>query len=780
MYFFKLIVLSLFLLSLLFTGELFAQNKRYTVSGTIKDGTSGEDLIGATVYVKSLKSGTATNTYGFYSLSLPPGKYEVIYAYLGYTDQIFPLELSKDQTIHIKLKPAASQLEEVVVSAERANANVTRTEMSVEKLSGKTIKLIPALMGEVDVIKAIQLLPGVQAASEGTTGFSVRGGSYDQNLILLDEATVYNASHLMGFFSVFNNDAVKDVKLYKGDIPATFGGRLSSLLDIRSRDGNTQRLSGTGGIGLISSRLTLEGPLFSEKATFLLSGRRTYADIFLALANDADLRSSSLYFYDMNLKFNYSINDNNRIYAAGYLGRDFFGMKHAEMGFGNKTFTLRWNHIFSPKLFSNFTLIGSYYDYKLKTNFNEQLSEEWKSKMEDYGFKADFSYHLNPSNNIKFGYNLVYHKFMTGEGGGSGEESILDRIYLPNEYAMEQSLYLSNEMKIKNRLTLKYGLRYTLFQNISNGEEIDFLENYNVAYSEQHKKGKFYHSQYSIEPRIGALYQLDDRSSLKGSYSRTTQFIQLASNSAAGSPLDVWFQASQNVKPQHCDQFALGYFRNFSNNKYEFSIEAYYKKMKDLVDFKDHADLMINEDMEQELRFGKGKSYGLELMLRKNSGRLNGWISYTYSKSERKVDEINNNEWYRSPFDKPVNISIVANYELTPKWTISGNWVFASGTPVTYPVGRFQVENNYVPIYAGRNENRYPSYHRLDLSATVNLSKPGKRLKHDLNISVYNAYGRKNPWMIYFQQEDERPDTSYAEMIYLFSFVPSVTWNFTF
>jgi outer membrane receptor for monomeric catechols len=455
-------------------------------------------------------------------------------------------------------------------------------------------------------------------------------------------------------------------------------------------------------------------------------------------------------------------------------------MSIAKMGFGNKALSLRWNHIFSPKLFSNFTLIGSYYDYALESSFNEQLSEEWNSNMEDYGFKADFSYHVNPSNNIKFGYNLVYHKFMTGEGGGVGENTILDRLKLPNEYAMEQAVYVSNETRIRDRWTLKYGLRYTLFHNIGNGEEVDFLEDYGVSYSKTYKKGRFYNSQQSFEPRLGVLFLIDEKQSVKASYSRTVQYIQLASNSAAGSPLDVWFQASQNVKPQFCDQYAVGFFRNFANNKYEFSAEAYYKQMGNVVDFKDHAQLMMNDKMEQELRFGKGYSYGLELMLRKNVGRLSGWLSYTYSISRRKVDDINNNEWYRSPFDKPVNVSLVLSYELSPKWTISGNWVYATGTPVTYPTGRFKVENSYVPIYSGRNENRYPDYHRLDLSATWNLSKPGKRFKHDLNFSVYNAYGRKNPWMIYFNQEEDKPDTSYAEMVYLFSFVPSITWNFTF
>lgn len=767
-------------LILLSTYALAQEIQRYTISGNITDRNNGEDLIGAGVLVKGTRTGTVTNAYGLYSLSLPEGKYTFIFSYLGYTSREIAVDLQKDERLNMQLSPGVNQLSEVVVSAEGRNAHVAKAEMSTEKLSPKAIKTIPALMGEVDVIKAVQLLPGVQSTSEGSSGFSVRGGSHDQNLILLDEATVYGASHLMGFFSVFNNDAIKDVTLYKGDIPATFGGRLSSLLDIRSKDGNSQKFSGTGGIGLISSRLTLEGPLGRDKASFLASGRRTYADLFLKLANDKDLRKSSLYFYDANAKLNYRIDENNRIFLAGYMGSDHFGNRFAGMDFGNKTLTARWNHIFSPKLFSNFTLIGSFYDYYLLMDMNQQLNQEWKSQMQDYGIKADFSYHLNPKNNIKFGYSLLYHNFIPGEGGGIGEEALMTRFELPREYALEHGLYVSNEMEIGEKLKLKYGLRYSLFQNIGNGEEIDYLENYEVAYSKKQKRGKIYHNQYQFEPRLGAVYLLNDEHSVKASYSRTAQYIQLASNSSAGSPLDIWFQASQNVRPQLCDQFALGYFRNFNDNEYEASAEVYYKDMKDVVDFKDHAQLMMNEELEEELRFGKGYAYGLELMLRKNNGRLNGWVSYTLSKSRRKIDDINEGKWYRSPYDKPHNISIVGSYELNPKWSVSANWVFASGTPVTFPTGRYEIEGNYVPIYSGRNEYRYPAYHRLDLSATCQLSKPGKRIRHELNFSLYNAYGRKNPWTILFLQEDDNPDVTYAEMVYLFTFIPSITWNFTF
>ncbi|MDL2265121.1 TonB-dependent receptor [Parabacteroides sp. OttesenSCG-928-G21] len=760
--------------------KLTAQERRVTLSGMMTDSDSGESLIGATVLVKDTRTGAVSNTYGFYSISLQPGIYTFTFSYVGFSPFETTVDLVADKRLDVKLSPEAGQLSEVVVTAAGRNANVARLEMGTERLSVKEIKTIPALMGEVDVIKAVQLLPGVQSTSEASSGFSVRGGSHDQNLILLDEATVYNASHLMGFFSVFNNDAIKEVTLYKGDIPATFGGRLSSLLDIRSKEGNNQRFTGTGGIGLISSRLTLEGPLGSDKISYLISGRRTYADLFLKLASDKDLRQSTLYFYDLNGKINWRINDNNRIYLSAYLGQDEFGVRFAGMGFGNKTLSARWNHIFSPKLFSNFTLIGSFYDYSIDMDLNEQLNQEWDSNMRDWGAKADFSYHLNPQNHIRFGYNFLYHSFIPGEGGGRGEDAILGRFSIPREYAMEHALYLSNEQSIGEKLKIKYGLRYTLFQNVSNGEPFEYLTDYETQYTETYKKGEVFHHQQQFEPRLGMAYLFNEEHSVKASYSRTTQFIQLASNSAAGSPLDVWFQASPNVKPQLSDQLSLGYFRNFSDNLYEASAEVYYKDLKNVIDFKDHAQLMGNEEIEKELRFGKGYAYGLELMLRKNTGRLNGWISYTFSRSMRQIDEINEGKEYRSPYDKPHNISIVANYELSKKWSLAANWVYATGMPVTYPTGRFQVEDTYVPIYSGRNEYRYPAYHRLDLSATCQLSKPNSRIKQELNFSIYNAYGKKNPWTIMFLQEDDQPDVSYAEMLYLFSFIPSITWNFTF
>ena len=758
----------------------FGQEKRYTINGTVTDSRDGEDIIGANIYVPRLKTGAATNSYGYFSLSLPEGSYEIEIKYLGYETQRVTVNLTENKKIDIKLQTSATQLGEVVVTGEQKNHNIVNPEMSVQKLTSKTIKAIPAMMGEVDIIKAIQLLPGVQSVSEGTSSFSVRGGGHDQNLILFDEATVYNASHLMGFFSVFNNDIVKDVKLYKGDIPAIYGGRLSSLMEIHTKDGNNQKFAGCGGIGTISSRLTLEGPIVPDKASFIVAGRRSYADIFLPFAQDESLHETKLYFYDLNLKLNYRINSKNRIFLSGYLGYDLFANNVAEMGFGNKTLSARWNRVITPRIFSNITIIGSQYDYLLGVYLNDHVAQNWKSKIVDYGAKADFSFIINPQNSIHFGYNYTYHIYNPGKGGGVGESTIIKKFELPQKYASDHAIYISNQSTLFEKLIVRYGLRFSAFQNIGNDKKEYILDNYEIVDSATYKKGKIYYSQWRLEPRLSFNYIFDDENSVKVSYSRTAQYIQLASNSAAGSPFDMWFQVSQNIKPQMNDQIALGYFRNFADNTFESSIELYYKDMKHVVDFKDRASIMANSHIDTELRFGKGYAYGVELLLRKNIGDITGWISYTYSRSFRTIDQINFGNSYRSPYDRPNNISVVLNYEMFPKLTVSATWVYATGIPVTYPTGRFEVEGVYVPIYSKRNEYRYPDYHRLDVAATWKLSKPEKKFSHELNFSLYNAYGRKNPWTIFFQQEEDNPDITYSEMLYLFYFVPAITWNFSF
>jgi hypothetical protein len=777
-----LLFILFFLVALLAKVYATEMPHKLTISGAIKDKTNGESLIGASIFIKELKTGTITNLYGFYSISLKEaGKYTITYSYTGYNsiEQVFTL--SEDKTINIDLEPRQEVLNEFVVSGQRKTENIKANEMSVVKMDIKTIRKIPSLMGEVDVIKALQLLPGVQATSEGSSGFSVRGGSPDQNLILLDEATVYNASHLMGFFSVFNNDAIKDVKLYKGDIPPAAGGRLSSLLDVRMKDGNSKKLSGTGGIGTISSRLTLEGPLAKGKMSYVVSGRRTYADLFLLMASDKSLRDNTLYFYDLNTKVNYTIDDNNRLFISGYFGRDVFKNKDFQLSWGNTTATIRWNHLFSKQLFSNFTIIRSKFDYGLGVPAGRADSFEWKSNLEDYSAKADFGYYPNTSNTIKFGVSSTYHKFIPGTARGLGDNSFFTEYSVPNNNAIEHAIYIGNDQQIGSLLTIKYGLRYTVFQNIGKGVIYNYDNSFNSIDSTVYGKGDIFNTLSGLEPRLGFTYTLNEFSSIKANYSRTKQYIHLASNSTSGTPLDIWFPSSPNVAPQVADQFALGYFRNFHNNTIETSVEAYYKKNYNAIDFKDHAELLLNPKLEGELRFGDAESYGLELFFKYQKDKLNGWVSYTLSKSTRKIEEINDGKRYPSPYDKPHNVSVVLNYELNKRFTFGMNWVYASGAPVTFPTGRAIIGNKIVPVYSDRNAYRLPAYHRMDVSVTYyEKERPKRRWQGEWNFSLYNAYGRKNAWVINFVEDQDNPNIIYAEKTYLFSFVPAITYNFHF
>jgi hypothetical protein len=754
---------------------------KVTLSGYIRDKSNGEMLIGVSVYCTELRIGAITNVYGFYSISLPAGKYNIRYTYVGFEAQEKELQLDKNLTLDINLQLVESQLGVVVITGKRTDENVRAPEMSMVKMDIKTIRKVPALLGEIDVIKVLQLLPGVQSTSEGATGFSVRGGSSDQNLIILDEATIHNASHLLGFFSVFNNDAIKDVTLYKGDIPAAYGGRLSSLLDVRMKDGNTKKFALTGSVGTVSSKLTLEGPIGNERTTYLIAGRRTYADLFLPLAKDENVKKSKLFFYDLNLKLTHVINENNRLFLSGYAGRDTFKNQFALMGFGNQTVSLRWNHLFSKKLFFNLSLIYSNYNYELGTPEGEANSFKWTSKMRDYSARFDFSYYLTNNHTLRFGITSMFHQFEPGTATGLGTETAFSEFILPDEYALEHSLYASDEYKVNSKLTLKYGLRFALFQNIGPGTYFNFNNKYKVIDSTVYSKGDFFNNYSSFEPRFAFTYLVNSISSVKGSYSHTAQFITLAQNSTAGTPLDIWFPATPNVKPQLCDQAAIGYFRNFNTNMYEVSTEVYYKNYRQVIDFRDHAMLLLNPYLEGELRIGKGYAYGIETLLRKNEGKLTGWLSYTYSRSFRIIPEINSGNRYNAPYDKPHSVNIVANYEISKRLSASATWVYATGLPVTFPTGRAVVGNAILPIYSNRNAYRMPDYHRLDLSVSLlGKEKPGKRWRGEWNISVYNAYNRHNAWSINFTQDSVDPNKTYAEKTYLFAIIPSLTYNFKF
>lgn len=770
--------LATFALSFLFNFLTYAEGgtnpastERYTISGYVKDVASGESLIGASVFVSGLQLGCSTNQYGFYSLSLKPGHYELVYRIVGYTLQKKNINLTANIIINIELGSEDKNLQEVVVTADKPELNIKKTEMSVNKMDIKTIKQIPPLMGEVDLIKAIQLLPGVIPASEGTSSFSVRGGSADQNLVLLDEATVYNASHMLGFFSVFNNDAIKNIKLYKGDIPASSGGRLASLLEVNMKDGNNKKFSGTGGIGLISSRLTLEGPIVKDKSSFIVSGRRTYADLFMKGDNKC-------YFYDFNAKFNTEINKNNHLFVSGYLGSDIFKAKGASMAFDNSTLTVRWNHLYSQRMFSNLSLMYSKYNYKLQQE-DGASNFIWKYNMRDLGAKLDFSYFVTPSFTIKYGLQSVQHAIDPGNFDSSGENDIHSSI--PSAYSIESGAYLSFENAISSRFSVKYGVRYSLFQNIGKGTVYNLDSNYDISGKTVYKSGHIYQHYNNFEPRVGLMYEINRFTSIKGSYSRSAQYMQMASTSSAGSPMDLWYTASPNVKPQISDMGALGIFRNLFNEKIEASVEVYYKTMQHVIDFKDHASVYGNTHLETELRFGKAKSYGVEFLAQFPSTKLNGWVSYTYSHTVRQIDAINNGKEYLAPYDKPHTVNVVLSYQLNRKLSLGSTFVYATGAPMTFPAARAQYGNLIYPIYAGRNTYRMPDYHRLDLSLTLQgKEKPGRLWHGEWNFSIYNVYARNNAWYIYFEQDSKNPNRTYAEQVTLFSIIPSITYNFKF
>lgn len=756
-------------------------DRKVTINGYVRDTKSGEMLAGVTVINNILKQGTSTNIDGFYSLTVPSGNFDLQFSYIGYETVSKKGFAEKNTTLDIDIGPTETRLGEVIIEGKRTDDNVRAVEMSLVKLDTRTIRMVPAFLGEIDLIKVLQLLPGVQSTSEGSTGFSVRGGSTDQNLIILDEATIHNASHLMGFFSVFNNDAIKDVTLYKGDIPAAYGGRLSSLLDVRMKDGNAKKLGVTGSVGTISSKLTVEGPIIKDRTTFLVAGRRTYADLFLPFAKDKSMRGNKLFFYDLNMKLAHILNDKNRFYLSGYGGRDIFKNKFAKIGFGNQAATLRWNHLFSAKLFLNTNLIYSRYNYEIGAIENNANSFTWNSTMRDYSLRFDFTHYLNNKHTLRYGAASIWHKLYPGSAYGPGSNSLFTRFVLPAEYAFEHSLYATDEFKVNKNLTVKYGLRLALFQNTGPGTYYNFDKSFNVVDSTVYSKGTVFNTYTSLEPRIAFTYLISHIMSVKGSYSHTAQFLNLAQNSTAGTPLDIWFPATPNVKPQLCDQFATGYFLNFRQNMYEVSAEVYYKDLRNVIDFRDHAQLILNQYLEGELRIGKGYSYGIETMIRKNSGRLTGWLNYTYSRGYRIIPEINYGTKYNAPYDKPHAVNVVVNYDISKRFTASATWVYATGLPVTFPTGRAVIGNAIIPIYSNRNAYRMADYHRLDLSVSLRgKEKPGKKWYSEWNLSVYNAYNRHNSWSINFIEDVNNPNVTYAEKTYLFSVIPALTYNLKF
>ncbi len=771
------------LLLLLFTCvSLLAYGQtKHTISGHIKDGANGEELIGATIFVDELKTGTATNVYGFYSLTLPEGTHAITIQYIGFDTRRDTITLTKDMTLNVEMKGESKKIDVVQVTGERLNKNVEDVNMGVVKLDVKVVKKIPAVFGEVDIIKSLQLLPGIVGAGEGVGGFFVRGGGVDQNLILLDEAVVYNASHLLGFFSVFNADAIKDMEIYKGGIPAAYGGRLSSLLDIRMKDGNMKKLSMSGGIGLISSRLTIEAPIIKDKMSFLVSGRRTYADLFLKLSPNEEINKNKLYFYDLNAKYNWKINDKNRIFASGYFGRDVFAFgRDFATDWGNATATMRWNTIISSKMFANFTFVYSDFNYSLGVPEGD-FAFDWQARIRDFSLKGDFTNYLNPNNTLKWGVIATHHNFKPGSVTPASSSSLFNGLTIPDKNAMEYAAYVSNEQKIGEKITLQYGLRYSAFSQIGAGRVFGYDADGNITDTTTYSAFQHIKTYHGPEPRIALRYGWNKENAVKANYTRTRQYLHLISNATVSSPFDLWVPADNYIQPMKADQVSVGYFRNLKDNMFEISVEAYYKYMHDVVDYVDNAELLLTENIETQLLRGDGYSYGLETMVRKQLGRLTGWVSYTYSRTRRVVDGINSGNAYPVSYDRNHNLAVVLNYQITERFDISANFVYYTGLAVTFPVGKFEYGGANVPIYSDRNGYRLPGYHRLDLAANIQFKhKENRSWRHGLNISVYNAYYNKNVFSIQFQEDDDNPGKTAAYKTYLFPIVPSVTYNFSF
>ncbi len=785
------------LLCLLLSCLLATAQEKFTLSGTISDSKSNETLIGVNLFIPELKTGVTTNEYGFYSITIPKGNYNIRISYMGYQTLEESIQLNQNTKTNFKLLTNENTLKEIIITDTKTKTDIRKPEMSVNKLSISAIKRMPVVLGEVDVLKSILLLPGVTNAGEGASGFNVRGGGADQNLILLDEATIFNSSHVFGFFSVFNPDAIKDLKLYKGGIPARFGGRASSVLDIYQKDGSSKEFHANGGIGLISSRLLIEGPLVKDRGSFLIGGRSSYAHLFMKLSKDQ--KNNAAYFYDLNTKMTYKLNPNNNLYLSGYFGRDVFSLANSFTNiYGNSTLNLRWNHLFSDKLFSNLSLIYSDYYYGLDLDF---VGFQWDSGIKNYNIKYDFKNYISDRFKLNYGLNAIYYDFNPGIIKPSSATSGINFSQLDKKYALEPALYINANQELSTKFSVSYGLRYSLFYRLgqsnlnvyANNNPITFNTNMQIYEkatpigTQTFQKNDILKSYSYLEPRFSLAYQFNEKQSVKASYNRMIQYLQLISNTSSPTPLDVWTPSDTFIKPQIADQVALGYFKNFSNESYSLEVEAYYKKVQNRIDYIDGADLIANNALEQVILNGQMRSYGLEVMLKKNEGRLNGWVSYTLSKSQQQTpgrtaieSGINNGQWYNSAYDKTHNLAITSSYLLNEKWSFGANFTLQSGQPITYPNGQYQYLGITVPSYGLRNENRLPTYHHLDISSTLTPRKNNNRnWKGEWVFSIYNLYNRKNAAAINFRQ-NRQTGTNEAVKTSIFGMVPAVSYNFKF
>lgn len=750
----------------------------YTISGHVRDAGTGETLIGASIRLKGQPAiGTRTNNYGFFSLKIPGEPQVLVISHVGYQEQEMPVNLTGDITVEIDLN-SGELLEEVVISQSSHRENVRSPQMGVARVDVNEIKHVPVLMGEKDVLKTIQLLPGVLSGGEGSSSFYVRGGTGDQNLILLDEAMVYNASHLFGFFSTFNSDAIKEVNLYKGGMPAQYGGRIASVLDITMLDGNKKSFGAEGGVGLIASRLKVDGPIVKDRGSFMISGRRTYADLFLKLSKDEDVNNSRLYFYDLNAKANYRFDEKNTVFLSGYFGRDVLGYANL-FGFdwGNATGTLRWNHVLNNRLFSNTTFVYSNFNYNVNIE-NDDFNFVIASRIQNYNLKQDFQLFSSSKSTWRFGVNLL-QQGISPANIDADENTAVNSLRLEDRKGLELAAYLSHEWKPTDRLSLIYGLRLNNFLLFGPGMFYTYDDDGDVVEGTEYQRGDVVQRYLNLEPRLSLSYQLQGNNSVKLSYNRNTQHLHQLSNSTSSLPTDAWVMSSNNIKPQIADQAALGYYQNFGDDRYEFSVESYYKYMQNQIDYRNGADLQANEHIEAELLFGTGRAYGLEAFLKRREGRLNGWISYALSRSERRFAGINEGNWFAARQDRTHDASVVGMYQLSPRWNFSATFVYSTGNAVTFPSGKYTVDGRTLWYYTERNGYRMPDYHRLDLGATWEAAA-SKRFKSSWTFGIYNVYNRKNAFIIDFREKEGNPNATEAYQIALFGIIPSITWNFKF
>lgn len=783
----------LLLLTFFLTMTSYAQ--KVTISGTIRDNSNTETLIGVNVYVEELKTGTSTNEYGFYSLTVPIGVYTIKFSYLGFETIAESIDLTQSIKRDFSMSENGKSLEEVVITSNSKRSEIKNTEMSVNKLSIQTVKKIPVVLGEVDIIKSILQLPGVTSAGEGQSGFNVRGGSVAQNLVLVDEATIYSTSHFFGFFSIFNSDAIKDLKLYKGGIPARFGGRLSSVLDIYQKEGNKKDYKFSGGIGIISSRFMAEGPIVKDKSSFLLAGRGSYGHLFLKLADN----NNSAYFFDLNTKSNFEINKNNNLFLSGYFGRDFFNLNGAFVNiYGNSFANVRWNHLFSDKLFSNLSIIYSDYYYGLKLDY---LGFNWDSGIQNFNLKYDFKHYLGNTTKLTYGINTQYYNFNPGKIEPIDSNSGINREQLDKKYAFEPAIYLDVDQKLSHNITVNYGLRFSMFYRLGKQNVNIYENNQAVLYNNEfeiyesatpieirkYDTNEVIESYTNLEPRFAISYAINENKSVKASYNRMAQYLHLISNTSSPTPLDIWYPSDNFFKPQQLDQFALGYFQNFNEDNYSLEVETFYKKSNNTINYIDGAELIANNDLEQVILNGRSRSYGIEVLFKKNTGKLEGWISYTLARSEQQTPGrtdnepgLNNGNWYRQGYDKLHNLSITALYKLTEKWSFGSIFTLQTGQPTTYPNGQYEYQGVVVPNFGNRNEDTLPAFHRLDISATY-IPKPKKQKgwQGDWVFSIYNIYNRENAASINFRQNVDTGSNE-AVKFSIFGIIPSITYNFKF